>query len=90
MIHVYDAWLKKMALHNSHILPPFLNICLFNDFKWTTAYGCIQTYFSVDSLILFRMQSLVEISKKTNIQERWEYDIETKQVAFTQSKSKLS
>ena len=47
MIHVYDAWLKKMALHNSHILPPFLNICLFRDFKWTTTYGCIQTYFRV-------------------------------------------
>ena len=41
MIHVYDVWLKKMALHNSHILPPFLNICLFRDFKWTATYGCI-------------------------------------------------
>ena len=74
MIHVYDAWLKKMALHNSHILPPFLNISLFRDFKWTTTYACIQTYFqSVDSLILFRMQSLIEISKKTYIWEWREY-----------------
>ena len=47
MIHVYDAWLKKVALHNSHILPPFLNICPFRDFRWTTTYRCIQTYFRV-------------------------------------------
>ena len=31
----------------SLILPPFLNICLFRGFKWTTTYGCIQTYFRV-------------------------------------------
>ena len=33
----------------------------------------LDTFQSVDSLILFRMQSLVEISKKTNTPSVWKY-----------------
>ena len=49
------------------ILHPFLNICLFqisNGLPHTDVY--VDIFQSVDSLILLRSQSLVEISKKTN------------------------
>ena len=59
------------------ILHPFLNICLFqisNGLPHTDVY--VDIFQSVDSLILLHMQSLVEISKKTNVQERREQKIE--------------
>ena len=40
----------KLKTRNSSInkvLPPFLHINLFRHFKWTTTYGCMQTYFRV-------------------------------------------
>ena len=39
--HSNYADLFQNQMDNKIILPPFLNICLFRDFKWTTMHGCI-------------------------------------------------
>ncbi len=70
MIHIYDAWLKKMALHNSHILASFLSICLFRDFKWTITYGLYRHILVFQKLPLLSRQS---VARRTKLRRRRSY-----------------